>query len=92
MKLFRKIKDRNHRKEVRKRRKGQPSFLERLFGIKKVYKPTFWQLRERKCKTCEKCNITFGRVPCSEDKDRYGYTKPTYICCGEYEPKKSRAL
>ena len=91
--LKNRIRTRNDRKSLKKKNRG--SFLQRLFGIKESTKPTFWQLRGRKCKTCKCLPPTgYGASMCSSsDGKRYGrYTKQNYVCCSNYEPKKSRAL
>lgn len=74
------IKTRNDRKGLKKR----GSFLERLFGIIKTKHPTFWQLRGRRCKTCEKRKY----FHCSEQIHR---VKQMHHCCGEYVPTKRKS-
>lgn len=76
------IRTRNDRKNKRKR--GIGTFLDRLFGIKKHQNPTFWQLRRRRCKTCE-----ISRYYCRrKEKHRI---KPMHHCCGEYVPTKRKS-
>lgn len=70
------IRTRNDRKNKRKR--GIGTFLDRLFGIKKHQNPTFWQLRGRRCKTCDKHSPHCG--------ERIFRVKPMHHCCGEYIP------
>lgn len=87
-KLKNKIRTRNDRNFLKKKKRG--SFLSRILGFKKSTKPTFWQLRGRKCKTCVCCEyLSYGRFRCGI-KDNY--YKPLNFCCDKYEPKKSRAL
>ena len=71
------IRTRNDRKNKRKR--GIGTFLDRLFGIKKHKKPTFWQLRGRRCKTCENPN----KLQCTKSILQ---VKQMHHCCGNYIP------
>lgn len=76
------IRTRNDRKNKRKR--GIRTFLDRLFGIKKHQNPTFWQLRGRRCKTCEKRKY----FHCSEQIYR---VKLMHHCCVKYAPTKRKS-
>lgn len=91
-KLKNRIRTRNDRKFLKK--KKRKSFLLRILDVKKSTKPTFWQLLKRKCKTCVHCKyLTHYCFICHEsDEKRRHYSKLKYVCCSNYEPKKSRAL